>query len=71
MLKLGCTLHILADTSLHKRRKYTLFPFVESDMELHDKIREDMNGEPSIVFTRKAIAEIQTSEIQETFVYLS
>ena len=33
------------------------FPFVESDKDLHDKIRDDMTGGPSIVFTRKAVVD--------------
>ena len=50
MLKLRCTLPNLANICYHK-----FFPFVEADKDLHHKIREDMTGGPSIVFTRKAV----------------
>ena len=66
MLKLGCTLPNLANICLHKSTNHKLFPFVESDIDLHDKIREDMTGGPSIVFTRKAVVDqtyIRNSEI--------
>ena len=54
MLKLGCTLPNLANICLHKSTNSKFYPFVEADKDLHDKIREDMTGGPSIVFTRKA-----------------
>ena len=57
MLKLGCTLPNLTNICLHQSTKHKFFPFVESDNDLHDKIREDMTGGPSIVFTRKAVVE--------------
>ena len=57
MLKLGCTLPNLANICLHKSKNHKFFPFVESDKDLHDKIREDMTGGPSIVFTRKAVVD--------------
>ena len=41
MLKLGCTLPNLAK----------FYPFCENDKDLSNKIREDMTGGPSIVFT--------------------
>ena len=50
LLKLGCTLPNLANICLHKSANHKFFPFVEADKELHDKIREDMTGGPSIVF---------------------
>ena len=57
MLKLGCTLPNLANICLHKSTNSKFYPFVEADKDLHDKIREDMTGGPSIVFTRKAIVD--------------
>ena len=57
MLKLGCTLPNLANICLHQSTNHKIFPFVESDKDLHDKIREDMTGGPSIVFTRKAVVD--------------
>ena len=55
MLKLGCTLPNLANICLHKSTNYKFYPFCESDKDLCKKIREDMTGGPSIVFTRKAV----------------
>ena len=57
MLKLGCTLPNLANICLHKSTNHKFFPFVESDKDLLDKIREDITGRPSIVFTRKAVVD--------------
>ena len=56
MLKLGCTLPNLAKFCLHKSTDYEFDPFFSSDIDLLEKIREDMTGGPSIVFTRKATA---------------
>ena len=56
MLKLGCTLPNLANICLHKSTDYKFYPFFSSDSDLLQKIREDMTGGPSIVFTRKAVA---------------
>ena len=53
MLKLGCTLPNLANICLHKSANYKFYPICESDKDLCEKIREDMNGGPFIVFTRK------------------
>ena len=61
MLKLGCTLPNLANICLHKSTDSTFYPFTESDKDLLEKIREDMVGGPSIVFTRKAV-------VDETFI---
>ena len=61
MLKLGCTLHNLAIICLHKSTESKFYPFRESDKELLEKIREDMVGGLSIVFTRKAV-------VDETFI---
>ena len=57
MLKLGCTLPNLANICLHKSTNHKFFPFVETDTDLHDRIREDMTDGPSIVFTRKAVVD--------------
>ena len=57
MLKLGCTLPNLANNCLHKPTNNKFYPFVEADKDLHDKIREDMTGGPSIVLTRKAVVD--------------
>ena len=61
MLKLGCTLPNLANICLHKSTSAKFYPFTESDKDLLQKIREDMVGGPSIVFTRKAV-------VDETFI---
>ena len=55
MLKLGCTLPNLANICLHKSKDSKFFSFTELDKDLLGKIREDMVGSPSIVFTRKAV----------------
>ena len=57
MLKLGCTLPNLANFCLHKSTSAKFYPFTESDKDLLQKIREDMVGGPSIVFTRKAVVD--------------
>ena len=57
MLKLGCTLPNLANICLHKSTDSKFYPFTESDKDLLEKIREDMVGGPSIVFTRKAAVD--------------
>ena len=56
MLKLGCNLPNLANICLHKSTDSKFYPFTESDKDLLEKICEDMVGGPSIVFTRKAVA---------------
>ena len=56
ILKLGCTLPNLANIYFHNSKKKN-FLFNESDKDLHDKIRKDMTGGPSIVFTRRAIID--------------
>ena len=61
MLKLGCTLPNLANICLHKSTSAKFYPFTENDKDLLEKIREDMVGGPSIVFTRKAV-------VDETFI---
>ena len=61
MLKLGCTLPNLAKVCLHKSTDSKFYLFIEYDKDLLEKIREDMVGGPSIVFTRKAV-------VDETFI---
>ena len=61
MLKLGCTLPNLANIYPHKSTDSKFYPFTGSDKDLLEKIREDMVGGPSIVFTRKAV-------VDETFI---
>ena len=61
MLKLGCTLPSLANKCLNISTDSKRYPFTESDKDLLEKIREDMVGGPSIVFTRKAV-------VDETFI---
>ena len=57
MLKLGCTLPYLANICSHKSTDSKFYPFTEGDKDLLEKIREDMVGGPSIVFTRKAVVD--------------
>ena len=61
VLKLGCTLPNLANICLHKSTSAKFYPFTETDKDLLQKIREDMVGGHSIVFTRKAV-------VDETFI---
>ena len=61
MLKLGCTFLNLANICLHKSTSANFYPFTETDKDLLQKIREDLDGGPSIVFTRKAV-------VDETFI---
>ena len=61
MLKLGCTLPNLANICLHKSTNAKFYPFTEADKDLLQKIREDMVGGPSIVFTHKSV-------VDETFI---
>ena len=62
MLKVGCTLPKLANICLHKSTDSKFYPFTESEKDLLEKIREDMPGSPSIVFTHQAV-------VDETFLY--
>ena len=57
MLKLDCTSPDLVDICLHKSADLKFNPFTESDKDLLEKIREDMVGGTSIVFTRKAVID--------------
>ena len=61
MLKLGCTLPNPANICLHKSTDANFYPFTEGDEDLLEKIREDVVGGLSIVFTRKAV-------VDETFI---
>ena len=61
MLKLGCTLPNMANVCLHKSTSAKFYPFTEPDKDLLQKVRENMVGGPSIVFTRKAV-------VDETFI---
>ena len=61
MLKLGCTLPNLANICLLKSTDAKFYPLTEGDKDLLEKIREDVVGGPSIVFTRKAV-------VDETFI---
>ena len=56
LLKLGCKLPNLATICLHKSTDYKLYPFFSSDSDLLEQLRKNMTGGPSIVFTRKAVA---------------
>ena len=64
MLKLGCTFPKLANICLHKSTSAKFYPFTETDKDVLQKIREDMVGGPSIVFTRKAV-------VDKTFIRIS
>ena len=57
ILKRGCTLPNLANICLHKSTSSKFYPFVDSDKDLHEKVRSEMTGGPSIVFTRKAVVD--------------
>ena len=57
MLKLGCTLPNL----VHKSTDAKFYPLTEGDKDLLEKIRKDVVGGHSIVFTRKAV-------VNETFI---
>ena len=60
-LKLGCTLPNLASICLRKSTDAKFYPFTEGEKDLLAKLREDVIGGPSIVFTRKAV-------VAETFI---
>ena len=55
MLKLSCTLPNLANICLHSSTNVKFYPFPEGNKDFLEKIRDDMVGGPSIVFTRKAV----------------
>ena len=57
MLKLGCTLSNLANICLHKSTDAKIFSTREEDKDVLEKIREDVVGGLSIVFTRRAVVD--------------
>ena len=61
MWKLGCRLPDFANICLHKSTSAKFYPFFETDKDLLQKIREDMVGGFSIVFTREVV-------VDETFI---
>ena len=63
-LELCFTLPNLANICLHKSTDAKFYPFTERDKDLFEKIREDVVGCPSIIFTRKAV-------VDETFIWKS
>ena len=56
MLKLVCTLPNLANICLHKSTDYKFYPIILSDSDLLEKTLKELSGGPSIVFTRKVVA---------------
>ena len=59
--KLGCTLPNLANICLHKSTDAKFYPFREGDKDFLEKIRQDVVGGRSIVFTHEAV-------VDETFI---
>ena len=57
MLKLRCTLRNFANICLYKSTNHKFYSFFERDKDLCQKIRVDLTGDPSIVFTRKTIVD--------------
>ena len=47
----------MANICLHKSTDAKLYPFTEGDKDLLEKVREDVVGGPSMVFTRKAVVD--------------
>ena len=70
MLKVGFRLLNLAIICLHQSTSAKIYPFNETDKDLLQKIRKDMVGGLSIVFTRKAVVDEVLSGIQEIIVNL-
>ena len=60
MLRLSCTLPNLASICLHKSTDANFYHFTVTDKDLLDKIRGNVVGGPSIVFTPKV-------DVDETF----
>ena len=56
MLKLGLTLPNLANNILHSSTDAKFFPFGKADSWYDSYIRQNLTGDPSIIFTRYAIA---------------
>ena len=61
MLKIGCSLPKLTNLCLDKSTDAKFYPITEGGEDLLEKIREDVVGGPSTVFTRKTF-------VDETFV---
>ena len=57
MLKFGCTLPNWGKICLHKSTSANFYPITETEKDLLQKIRENMVGGPSIVFTRKDVVD--------------
>ena len=57
MLKLGCVLPNFANICLHKPTFTYFYPFTERDKNLLEKIREDVVGGPSTVFSPNALVD--------------
>ena len=57
MLKLACTVPILANICLHKSTDSKFYPFTETDKDFLEKKQEDIVGGASIVFTRKSLPD--------------
>ena len=57
ILKLRFTLPNLTNICLHKSTDAKFYLFTEGDKDLLEKIREDVVGGPSIVFTREAVVD--------------
>ena len=55
MLVIGRTLLNLANICQHKSTSFDFYPFCERNKDFCEKIWEDMNCRPSIIFTRKAV----------------
>ena len=55
MLKLGCTLQNPATNCLHKSTTAKFYPLTENDKDILEKIRKDMVGGSSFVFTLKVV----------------
>ena len=55
MVELGCILPNLLNICLHSSTKVKFYPFPEGDKDVLEKVREDIFGGPSIVFTRTAV----------------
>ena len=57
MLQLGCTSPSLTKICLDKPTDAKFYAFAKEDKTSWKKIREDVVGGPSIVFTRKAVVD--------------
>ena len=55
ILNLGCTLPKLVNICLHMSTDTKLYPITEADIDLLEKIGEDVVDGPTIVFTREAV----------------